>query len=399
MNNQWRFTGNELKYVSDVIASGEGSSTSGNYNALFETEFAKKSNAKYAVTFNSGTSTLHAALHALGVGYGDEVIIPPITVISNFDVTIAANAIPVFADVDPDTFNIDPKDIEKRITTKTKAIMPVSLYGLSCDLGPIMELADKHNLVVINDAAEAHGATYNNKPISDYAHITSYSTENSKHIATGDGGIITTNDPDLATKCRKFCSLGYHAMTAESGKVKLIAKEDLQDPNYKRHDSFAYNYRMPEVAAAIGLAQTERYDYFINTREEIGLAMKDIAEQSSFLVPQKKVQGSRNTYWTFAAKFTHTDISWQQFRKKFMENGGESIYGCWALTYDEPVVADGQYKYHNPVLYENLKFDRTLYPNAEEIQKQLMLFPLNYPSFETASPILKALEVTLKEFE
>ena len=234
--------------------------------------------------------------------------------------------------------------------------MPVSLYGLSCDLGPIMELADKHNLVVINDAAEAHGATHNNKPISDYAHITSYSTENSKHIATGDGGIITTNDPDLATKCRKFCSLGYHAMTAESGKVKLIAKEDLQDPNYKRHDSFAYNYRMPEVAAAIGLAQTERYDYFIDTREEIGLAMKDIAEQSSFLVPQKKVQGSRNTYWTFAAKFTHTDISWQQFRKNLWKMVVR-VFMVVGLTYDEPVVADGQYKYHNPVLYG--EFDRT----------------------------------------
>lgn len=143
MNNQWRFTGNELKYVSDVIASGEGSSTSGNYNSLFEEAFAAKAGAKYAVTFNSGTSTLHAALHALGVGYGDEVIIPPVTVISNFDVTIAANAIPVFADIDPETFNICPKDIERKITSKTKAIMPVSLYGLSCDLGPIMDIAKK----------------------------------------------------------------------------------------------------------------------------------------------------------------------------------------------------------------------------------------------------------------
>ena len=124
---------------------------------MFEQAFAKKCGAKYGVTFNSGTSTLHAALHALGVGYGDEVIMPPITVISNFDVTIAANAIPVFADVDPDTFNICPKDIEKRITSRTKAIMPVSVYGLSCDLGPIMDLAKKYNLAVINDAAEAHG--------------------------------------------------------------------------------------------------------------------------------------------------------------------------------------------------------------------------------------------------
>ena len=187
MNNQWRFQGNELKYVTDVLASGEGSSTSGNYNTLFERLFAEKVNAKYAVTFNSGTSTLHAALNAVGVSHGDEVIMPPVTVISNFDVTISCNAIPVFADVNKDTFNIDPKDIERKITSKTKAIMPVSLYGQSCDLESIMNIAKKYNLLVINDAAEAHGATHNNKPIDDYAHITSYSTENSKHIATGDG--------------------------------------------------------------------------------------------------------------------------------------------------------------------------------------------------------------------
>lgn len=395
MNNQWRFKGNELKYVSDVIASGEGSSTSGNYNALFEQEFAKKCGAKYAVTFNSGTSTLHASLHALEVGYGDEVIMPPVTVISNFDVTIAANAIPVFADVDPETFNICPKDIERRISPRTKAIMPVSLYGLSCDLGPIMEIAKKYNLVVINDAAEAHGATYQNRPISDFAHITSYSTENSKHIATGDGGIITTNDPELAKRLRKFCSLGYHAMTADSGKVRLIAKDELQDPTYKRHDSFAYNYRMPELAAAVGLAQTERYEYFINTREEIGLAMRDICADYTFMIPQKDIKGSRNTFWTFATRFTHPDVSWQDFRKKFIELGGESIYGCWALTYDEPVVSQGQYKYHNPLLFDHLEFDRSSYPNAELIQPQLMLFPLNYPSLEIAMPILDGLKKTL----
>ena len=291
------------------------------------------------------------------------------------------------------------KDIEKRITSKTKAIMPVSVYGLSCDLGPIMEIAKKHNLVVINDAAEAHGATYQNKPISDYANITSYSTENSKHIATGDGGIITTNDPEMAKRCRKFASLGYHAMTADSGKVRLIAKDELQDPTYKGHDSFAYNYRMPEVAAAIGLAQTERYENFVDTRESIGLAMHDVVSTSNFMIPQKKIEGSRNTYWTFATRFTHTEVTWQEFRKKFMENGGESIYGCWALTYDEPVVANGQYKYHNPPLYNSLEYDRASYPNAEIIQPQLMLFPVNYPSLNDAKPVIEALEKTLRHYE
>ena len=129
-------------------------------NNRFETAFAQKVGVKYAITFNSGTSTLHAALHALGVNAGDEVIIPPLTVISDVDVVLAQNAIPVFADIDPDTFNIDPDDIARHITPRTKAIMPVSLYGLSCDLDAIIQIANTNGIGVINDAAQALGAIY-----------------------------------------------------------------------------------------------------------------------------------------------------------------------------------------------------------------------------------------------
>ena len=398
MNNQWRFKGNELKYLKDVIDSGEGSGTLGSYNNAFENLYAKTTNAKYAVTFNSGTSTLHAALDALGVGYGDEVIIPPLTVYSNFAVTIAANAIPVFADVERDTFNIDPDDIERKITSKTKAIMPVSLYGLSADFDRIMDIAKRHNLVVINDAAEAHGATWNNKPINDFAHITSYSTENSKHLTTGDGGIITTNDEMAAKRCRKFGSMGYALMTASEGRLRLN-KEVFQDPNYKRHDGFAYNYRMPEVAAAVGLAQTERFDFFVGLREKIGLEMYDIASSSKSFIPQKKIPGARNVYWTFAGRMVNEDVNWQDFRKKYIEFGGESVFAAWALTYDEPVISEGIFKKQNPPLYSNLEYYKKDYPVAEEIQPQLMQLPLNYSSFEEARPQFDALEKTLKYYD
>ena len=165
MNNQWRFGENEMNHIREVMDSGFGSSTSGNMCKRFEEAYAEKVGVQYAIAMNSGTSTLHAALWAAGVGYGDEVIFPPLTVISNVDAVLQLNAIPVFADIDPDTFNIDPEDIERKITEKTKAIMPVSLYGLSCDLEPLMKLAKKHNLKVVNDAAEAHLALYKNKPI------------------------------------------------------------------------------------------------------------------------------------------------------------------------------------------------------------------------------------------
>ena len=151
------FLWEELDYLREVIDSGYASSTVGSMNNRFEKAFAKKVGCEYAVTFNSGTSTLHAALHAFDIHAGDEVIIPPITVISNFDVVVAQNAVPVFAEVDPDTFNIDPEDIRRKISSKTKCIMPVSIYGVSCDLDPIMEIAKEYSIPVLNDAAEAFG--------------------------------------------------------------------------------------------------------------------------------------------------------------------------------------------------------------------------------------------------
>ena len=251
MKNTCRFAERELNYVREVLDSGFGSSTSGNMNNRFESAFASAVGAKYAVTFNSGTSTLHAALDAVGVGYGDEVITSPLTVISNLDVILAQNAIPVFADIDEYTFNIDPRDVESKITKKTRAIMPISLYGVSCDLDALMAIGKSHGIPVINDAAEAFGSFYKGKSIATIADITSYSTENSKHITTGDGGIVVTNDADIAERMRKFGSLGYAALKATDGRIRNN-KDIIQDPSYKRHDAYGHNYRMPEVAAARG---------------------------------------------------------------------------------------------------------------------------------------------------
>ncbi|MEC7287981.1 MAG: DegT/DnrJ/EryC1/StrS family aminotransferase, partial [Verrucomicrobiota bacterium] len=290
MKNTWRFGPNELNYIREVLDSGFGSSTSGSMNNRFEQALAKKVGARYAVTFNSGTSTLHAALDAVGVGYGDEVITTPLTVISNLDVILAQNAVPVFADINPDTFNIDPQEVEAKITDRTKAIMPVSLYGLSCEIGPLMEIGKKHHICVINDAAEAYGSLYNNLPIASVADITSYSTENSKHITTGDGGIVVTNDAALAEKMRKFGSLGYAALNASDGRIRSN-KDIFQNPKYKRHDAFGYNYRMPEVAAAMGLAQTERLDHFLKLRKDIAALYIDAVSDCDYLTPQKVPTG------------------------------------------------------------------------------------------------------------
>lgn len=398
MKNTWRFGDLEMNYIREVLDSGFGSGTSGSMNNRFEQAFADKVGAKFAVTFNSGTSTLHAALEAVGVGYGDEVITSPLTVISNLDVILAQNAIPVFADIDPETFNIDPKDVARRITPRTKAIMPISLYGLSCDLDPLMEMARSKGIAVINDAAEAFGTTYKGRPIAEIADITSYSLENSKHITTGDGGIVVTNDADLASRMRKFGSLGYAALKATDGRIRTN-KDIFQNPNYKRHDAFGYNYRMPEVAAAVGLAQTERMDFFLKLRADIAAMFLDAAAKADYLVPQKVPAGYNNSYWTVAFRYERKDVSWQDFRFKYVDFGGDGIYACWALLHHETLVTSGDWKKRCPPLYAGIDWPLVgTCPNAEAVQPKIMQFVNNYGSTAEAKPKVDALRKTIEHF-
>jgi len=397
MKNTWRFGDRELHYLREVVDSGFGSGTSGSMNNRFEQAFAEKEGAKWAITFNSGTSTLHAALDAMGVGTGDEVITTPLTVISNLDVILAQNAIPVFADIDPDTFNIDPADVARKITPRTKAIMPVSLYGLSCDLDPLMELANKHGIMVLNDAAQAFQARYKGRLIAQIAHITSYSTENSKHITTGDGGIVVTNDEQLAIAMRKFGSLGYAAMKSGDGRIRLN-KDIFQDPSYKRHDAYGHNYRMPEVAAALGLAQTERMDFFVGLRKDIAAQFLEVIRTTDYLAPQHEPEGYESTWWTVTCRYKRDDVSWQDFRKKYVEFGGDGIYAAWSLLYKETLYESGAWKRCCPPVYEALAESRPHCPNAELVQPRLMQFVNNYGSTDEAMPKIEALAKTIAYF-
>lgn len=398
MKNTWRFGDQEFNYVREVLDSGFGSGTSGSMNNRFEAAFAKKVRANYAVTFNSGTSTLHAALYAAGVGYGDEVIIPPLTVISNLSVVLASNAVPVFADVDPDTFNISPESIKERITERTKAIMPVPLYGLPCDFDPILEIAKERGIVVINDAAEALGAEYKGRPIAEICPITSFSLENSKHITTGDGGIVVSMEEKYAVLMRKFGSLGYAALKATDGRVRSN-KDIFQDPNYSRHDDHGFNYRMPEVAAALGLAQTERMDLFVDIRCKIADMFHEVVRDCPYLVPQKVPAGYKNSYWCYTLKYMRDDIPWQDFRHKYMDFGGDGIYAAWKLIYQENVVKSGRWKSVCPPLYDNIDYPDGICPNAEAIQPRLMQFVNNYGDVDQAEPKVEALRKTIEYFK
>jgi len=406
---QFRFCGNELNYLKEVLDSGFISSTTGGMNRRLEDAFAQRFGVNYAITVNSATSGLHAALIACEVQPGDEVIVPALTVVMCGYAVIQAGATPVFADVDINTFLIDPIDIERKITPQTKAIMVVNLYGLMVDMDKIMEIAQKHHLYVIEDCAQAFLSTDDKKRIAGtVGHIGVYSFENSKHMSTGDGGIVVTNTEVLAERVRKFAGMGFKNIKANFGQVRKN-KDILQDPQYLRHDVFGFNYRLTELAAAVGLAQVERLDYLVSLRQKMARKFTAAIEETGckYLIPQQTPEGYVNSYFTFAARFDGQvlkGISWYDFRKKFVEYGKDGIYAAWALVYKEPCMQmlnnegrffsdiEGQGGQHKGYMQD------IECPVAEELQPKLMQFPTNQGSEVEMDVQAEALRKTILYF-
>ena len=243
--------GNELKYVTEAVSSGWISSA-GKYVTAFEVEFAKYCGCKYGVSVCNGTIALHLALIALGIGKDDEVIVPAFTMIASAFAVCYTGAMPVFVDADPKTWNIDVNKIEEKITPKTKAIMPVHIFGKVCEMDKIHELAKKYNLYVIEDAAEAHGAEYKGKKAGNLSNVSAFSFFANKNITTGEGGMVLTNDENIYNKAKYFRNVCFPINGLR---------------NYT-HDSIGYNYRMSNVIAAIGLAQTEKADEYREMRRK-----------------------------------------------------------------------------------------------------------------------------------
>jgi len=393
----WRFDEQELNYVQEVLDSGFGSSTSGSMNSRFERAFADRFSMNYAISFNSGTTTLHAALWALGVRYGDEVITTPLTVISCMNAITYCNAIPVFADVDPDTFLIDPDDIERRITDRTKAIMPVHLYGQVCDMDRIMAIARKHNLGVVEDCAQCYLGTHKGRVGGTIGDVGSWSMENSKHLTTGDGGIVATDSEELAQRIRKLNTQGQRNATAASGQTR-VDKAIYQDPAFRRHDTYGFMYRLPEVAAALGLAQIAKLDQFVQKREMMAAMYREVMGGSPLFAIQKTPEGDRNSYYTFAARFLDEQVSWYEFRDKYREFGGDGIYAAWALCYEEDTVAEVHELFEQMGLGGRFVTERGICPQAEMIQPQLMQFTTNQKDEAEMAVQAEALRKTIAWF-
>ena len=380
----------ELEYLAELFEGGFPRSTKKDFVGAFEEAFVRKFQTRYAISQVNGTATLHSALAAAGIGAGDEVIVPPLTMASTSLAVLHVNATPVFADVDPETFTIDPHSVAEKISANTKAIIPVALYGLAADMDPIMALARKHSLLVIEDAAQCFLGRYHDRIVGTIGHIGSWSFQNSKHMTCGEGGMVVTDDRDLAEKIRRFTSLGYGLVGAEPGASK-IDKRTIVSPRFERHVDIGFNYRLSEICAAVLLAQLEKLDYFVEMRRATAAAFDEVVSSCSWLTPQRTPVGYGHSYWAYTVKIDPDcePDRWEQFYDQFIQRGGEGFYGAWRLTYREPLFRTGQYG----------DFPDGMCPVAESVQPRLMQFKTNYYDRDEIDRQAEALDKTIRHFK
>ncbi len=275
----------EIEYVTDAMKSGWVSSL-GKYIDQFEDNFAKYCGVKYALTTSSGTTALHLALVALGIGEGDEVIVPDLTFIATANAVRYTGAKVITVDIQKDTLCIDPIEVENAITEKTKAIIPVHLYGHPADMRELKKIAEKYNLFIIEDAAEAHGAEIEGKRVGSLGDVGVFSFYGNKVITSGEGGMISTNNKKLYEKMKY---LRDHAMS--------------QEKRYW-HTEIGYNYRMTNLQAALGVAQLERIDEILDKKREIFIWYKDELQNIQNIKLNYEANWAKNVYWMICVEFT-----------------------------------------------------------------------------------------------
>ncbi len=279
--NQPLLDGKERQYLNECIDSGWISSE-GPFVKQFEEKFAARVSRKHGIAVSNGSVALDAAVVALGIKPGDEVILPTFTIISCAAAIVRAGAIPVVVDCDTDTWNMDVNLLESKITPKTKAIMVVHIYGLPVDIEPILQLAQKYDLRIIEDAAEMHGQTYKGQPCGSFGDISTFSFYPNKHITTGEGGMLLTDDDTLAERCRSLRNLCFQP------KKRFV------------HEELGWNLRMTNLQAALGLAQLERLDEFVSRKRKMGQRYTELlADISGLELPVPRTEYAENIYWVY----------------------------------------------------------------------------------------------------
>lgn len=340
----------------------------------FEEKIAAYTGAKYAVAVANGTAALHVACLAAGIGTGDEVITTALTFAASANCVLYCGGRPVFADVDPDTYNIDPVDIERKITKKTKAIIPVHFTGQPCDMDKIYRIAKKHGLLVIEDGAHALGAEYKGKIIGGLSDMTTISFHPVKHITTGEGGIVLTNNEELYKRISLFRT---HGITRDAG----IMTENEGDWYYQQL-VLGYNYRISDIQCALGISQFKRLPEFLEKRREIAKRYdKAFLDMPEYKRP-KQLENTKNSWHLYV-------IQTPKGRRKEIFDGLRRA-GIGANVHYIPV-------YKHPYYQEN-GYKDVFCKNAEKIYENLISLPI-YPDLkiEEQEYVIKNLEKLRKE--
>jgi dTDP-4-amino-4,6-dideoxygalactose transaminase len=335
----------EIKAVTKVLKSGTLTHGlgAGPVVTKFEEAYAKFVKAKYAIAVNSGTAALHLALLGAGVKLGDEVILPSFTFVATAEIVVMAGAKPMFVDIDADTYDISPKKIERAVTKKTRAIIPVDLYGLPADMQPIREIADKHSLSIIEDSCQAHGATYRGKSVGALANAACWSFYASKNMTTGEGGMVTTDSDELTENMRVIRSHGE--------KEKYVSS------------MLGHNYRMPEIQAAIGVEQLKKLPGFLARRRRNAKRLTSILGKTSKLQLPREPQGCHHSWYLYTVRIKGASAEKRdKIAGKLRENGvGTGVY------YVNPIHLMPYY----------LRFGKHSLPETEKASKQVLSLPVH----------------------
>jgi len=331
--------------VEKVLKSGVLTTrvTSGSMVGRFERAFAKFVKAKHAVAVNSGTAALHSALLTIGVKAGDEVVLPSFTFISTAEAVALTGAKPVFVDINPQTYNVNPQKIEEAITQKTKAIMPVDLYGLSAQMDTIKEIAEKHNLKTIEDAAQAQGATYRGNSPGYFADMACWSFYASKNMTTGEGGMITTNNEEWADTLRCIRSHGE--------KEEYVSS------------MLGHNYRMPEIEAAIGIVQLKKLPTFVEKRRKNAQLLTERLSEADRLRLPTEPRGYEHSWYLYTVRLRDGDKTERDEVVKGLRNAGIGA----TVYYHAPIHLMPYYR----------QFIRGRLPETEKASEQVFSLPVH----------------------
>jgi len=328
--------GNELKYLTECIESGWISSE-GPFVEKFEKKFAARIGRKAGITVSNGSDALELAVTALGIGPGDEVILPTFTIISCALAITRSGATPILVDCDPTTWNMRVDQIESKVTEKTKAVMAVHIFGLPVDLDPLLELCTEYGILLIEDSAESIGLSYRNKPCGSFGEISTFSFYANKHVTMGEGGLVAVNSENLEVKCRSLRNLCF------------------KEPRFV-HEKVGWNMRLTNLQAAVGLAQLERLDQLIARKRRMGARYNQLlADVPGLQLPVSNTNYAENCYWVYGVVLDDgVELDAQEMIRILRENNIGSRPFFWPLHQQPVFNREGKFLNEQHSVSENI---------------------------------------------